>query len=231
MSSIDSLTLMAVDWAEPPRLLLCAAGELHLWRAQLDLPESRVGALAEILSAEEAARAARFYSPADRRRYVTAHAILRRILGGYLGVSSRRVRLGRTRFGKPLLVAKDDPGLRFNMSHSEGFALYAVTHASDVGVDVESRFRPVRSVMGLMPWTERGRSDSDPMTAWVRREAFLKAVGVGLYGLGRDVDDCRRWTTMTFEPHHGYIAAVTVEGSPMHLRRWEWREEPPPPAE
>jgi 4'-phosphopantetheinyl transferase len=218
---------LAVDWTTPPRRLECAADEVHIWRVHLDVPASRIEALAATLNAEELDRAARFYAPLDRHRYIAAHAIQRNILGRYLGEEPACVRLGRHRFGKPFLAAGTEGSLRFNMSHAEALGLYAATSACDIGIDVERVLLPSRSIVAPTPPMEREGSDPrEAILTWVRREAYLKAIGAGLHGLDREIADQRSWNTATFEPCPGHIAAVTVERWPVRFRAWEWQDAP-----
>ncbi len=53
---------------------------IHLWTISLDGPAARQGHDARLLSADEAARAARFRFARDRRRLIAGRGALRRIL-------------------------------------------------------------------------------------------------------------------------------------------------------
>jgi 4'-phosphopantetheinyl transferase len=133
---------------------------VHIWRAALDDPG---WAEAAELPAEERERAADFLREEAARRWVASRWALRRVLGEYLEVAPAAVELEVGRNGKPRLAGSD--GLEFNLSHSAGLALVAVTHGRPVGVDVEliEERRPLSFYED-----------------WVRREARLKCLGVGL---------------------------------------------------
>ena len=212
---------------------------LHLWTLALDEP----GPTAELgwLSAEESARAARFVAEQDRRRFVRAHAGLRSILAGYLGVAPAAVTVTTGSLGKPGL----DPGrhgtaLRYNLSHSHGVALVVVGSHRAVGVDVE-RVRPLPDLDGLVarycaPGEQAalGRLPPDRrleafFTVWTLKEAYLKARGEGLHQrpesveITLDPDDARasvraldeaagrRWDLFRLRHPAGHAAAVAVE--------------------
>ena len=92
-------------------------------------------------------------------------------------------------FGKPSVV--EPAGLRFNLSHSQSLALIAVDDDADVGIDVEllrpmndaealagSYFTPAeRQALEALAPEARDRAF---LTCWTRKEACLKATGLGL---------------------------------------------------
>src|SRR5579871_2508558 len=65
-------------------------GEVHVWQANVDGWQGDNGGLTN----DEAARAARFRFERDRRRWVAARTLVRRVLARYLGVASRAIALG-----------------------------------------------------------------------------------------------------------------------------------------
>lgn len=82
-----------------------------------------------------------------------------------------------------------------------------------------------------------GSSPTRFLEYWTMKEAFLKAVGVGLVGglrsiecatLSEPVDDWRTsaahpgWRFRNLSPEAGFVAAVAIEGEPdsIELRRW-----------
>ena len=115
---------------------------MHVWRAALDVPESQVRNLWDTLTADERQRAERYIFEKDRTHFVVARGLLRVLLGRYLRQDPPHLRFTYGPHGKPALAT--DTGratLCFNVSHSHGLALYAVTRGREVGVDVE-RIRP-----------------------------------------------------------------------------------------
>src|SRR5262245_31643896 len=115
------------------RLLGMSPGdsEVHIWFATLERSSDVVGQLAEVLSEDERARAARFHFARDRRRFVVGRGWLRTILASYLEIAPRDVRLQYGEFGKPCLSNPTD--LRFNLSHSDERVLCAVTRGHKIG--------------------------------------------------------------------------------------------------
>ena len=169
-----------------------AEGEIHVWRAALDLPRDRVRELERFLAADELGRAKRFLVQSARDRYTVARAVLRNILSRYVSAAPADLRFRYTEYGKPEL-AHPAISIRFNVSHSHGLAVYAVTAGVPVGIDVEylrrratmDRLKIAHRVfsdreynaLASMP---RYRRDEAFLACWTRKEAFVKAIGQGL---------------------------------------------------
>jgi len=129
----------------------------------------------------------RFHFAADRARYAVAHANLRRILGAYLNRAAEKIRFRVNHFGKPELAG--EASLNFNLSHCRSTAVLAVAHGQPVGVDVED-VKPVEPEVAdthfsAMELSELNRLHGDAWLSsfyrcWTRKEAILKAEGVGV---------------------------------------------------
>jgi 4'-phosphopantetheinyl transferase len=230
--------------------------EVHVWRASLDaFPEA--GALAAGLSADEQQRAGRFRVPQVRSRFIAARSILRNILGRYLECAPSLLRFHYREHGKPFLAPnsfRDD--LRFNLSHSHGLALYAVSRAREVGIDLErirsdrehqrlaERFFSPREAAALRDLAPEDRIDAF-FQCWTRKEAYLKARGEGLaiplasfsvslapgepaalVSVDGDDREAARWWLSSIDPGPGFAAALAVEGAPSGLRLWDWQVRP-----
>ncbi|MEU8763047.1 4'-phosphopantetheinyl transferase superfamily protein [Streptomyces sp. NPDC048659] len=120
-----------------------------------------------------------------RAQYLTAHALLRSVLGDLLDRDPAGLAFGKGPHGKPFLT---DAPVEFSISHSGELVAVALSADAPVGVDVERVTElaelplPVlsareRAVFDLVPGPERAVA----FTAyWVRKEAVLKATGEGL---------------------------------------------------
>lgn len=163
------------------------AGAVDLWSARIAAPAD--GAAMSVLDRDERARAGRFRFPIDRDRYVARHVFLRQVLAGYLGTTPQGVRIHTTRLGRPELDAPCS--LDFSISHSDGRALVAVSRGGRVGVDIE-RVRHLDDALDLAAdhMTERevacvrsvplGSRSRAFLELWTRKEAAVKAMGLGL---------------------------------------------------
>ena len=162
-------------------------GIVYVWEGRLDVDATIEGAARALLSPREKARADRFVYARHRRRYTVAQAHLRRTLGELRGMHPARVPFRYGEHGKPFLTG----GPAFNQSHSSERVMIGVTADGRLGIDIE-KIRTVR----LMAEIARKNLASDEAALfrrtpdrdrermffriWTCKEAFLKALGVGL---------------------------------------------------
>lgn len=158
--------------------------QVWVWRC----PSTTRDAYSGLLSDVERARAARFVFERDRIRFVAAHAGLRLVLGALLDVEASAVTFVEDGHGKPRL-AGSPPVLFFNLSHSHDLAAVAVSAGFEVGLDIEM-LRPadLSGVISFFSDDEQAALARVPprqrplcaLAAWTRKEAFVKATGLGL---------------------------------------------------
>jgi 4'-phosphopantetheinyl transferase len=192
-----------------------------------------------LLSDVERQRAERFRYAKHRHRYIVARASLRQLLAERLRIAPQAVELVETSYGKPRLApTHGSADLEFNLSHSEDLAVYAFANGRAVGVDIElirefpdadnlaENFFSPQEIAALGSLSPDRRSLAF-LACWTRKEAFVKALGLGLScpldafdvtiephaparvtrveaQIGRVAD----WTLQSFTPHKSYIAAV-----------------------
>jgi 4'-phosphopantetheinyl transferase len=224
-------------------------GEVHVWFAHLDRTAARLTRMRTILNPDEIARADRFLAEVHRNRFIAARALVRDLLAGYLGRPSQAIRFAYNEWGKPALapgfVERD---LRFNLSHSQGLAMYAFVLARDVGVDLEmiraevaderiaENFFSRREVETLRALPREHQAEAF-FNCWTRKEAYVKARGQGLsielksfdvsLVPGEEAkilrgDDCLGWSLVSFKPEQGCVAAMALQGSQLHIARPRW---------
>ncbi|MFT9788096.1 4'-phosphopantetheinyl transferase family protein [Streptomyces rhizosphaericola] len=189
------------------------------------------------LSAAELRRAASFARAGDGDVYATAHAALRRLLGGYLGRPPAGLTFVREPcpgcsgpHGRPAVVQTDDaPALHFSLAHSRGLVAVAVAPRV-IGVDVERlpSTGTVEACARALHTRERAELAAVPPEErqayfgrlWTRKEAYLKALGTGLSRhpridyLGADLRRRpARWTVLDLPAGPEHTAAVAVDGA------------------
>lgn len=211
MSQINFVSPISRVGALGPRTLLQAAlGEIHVWRLEFSsLGSARAGW--QVMSDEERARAERFRFLPDRERFCQSRFLLRLVLGEYLGLDPSKVPMIVDEHGKPSVDEMASPrGLQFNLTHSRSMALLALAIGQSIGIDVEDigaveNTDVTTLAEGICTKHEReaiAKLEQEGRTrvflrCWTRKEALLKAVGVGLLGRldGFEVPlDCsKRW--------------------------------------
>ncbi len=197
---------------------------VDVWRIDLDAGHPAIDAALQALSIQERDRAERLRAPLVRRRFVMRHVALRTILAGYTGTDPARLAYRDGPNGKPALEA----GPRFSLSHSGGLALCAVAADRDVGIDVEQlRAVPEADDIVARLFSAPERRDYQALKqrapgraflrVWTRKEALLKAEGVGFSDedLVRREPDRVRWEIHDLEAVEGYLAAVAVARVPV----------------
>lgn len=244
---------MSILWNIPPEPLTLDGDEVHMWRMTLDYPTSQRQELFRTLAEDERSRAARFYFQRDRDRFVAARGALRAILGKYLNVEPEQLLFQYNDYGKPRLVErfqKDE--LYFNVSHSQGMALIAVTRGREVGVDLEwirpgfaseqiaERFFSPQEVNTLRALPQ-SIQDEAFFNCWTRKEAYIKAKGEGLsmplhlfdvslvpgepsalLSDKTNPEEPSRWSLRGLSPAPGFVGAVAAEGRDWQLKCWRW---------
>ena len=183
--------------SDPPNL---TKNEVHIWRANLDISATEIEEYVGYLSNDEIARANKFRFPELRQRFIVARGILRHLLGHYLNISPKSLIFDYGDRGKPRLAQLNDRNpLEFNLSHSQGYALYGFTQDCSIGVDLEClrempdavkiarRFfspREFQFIANLNPQQQTKVF----FQFWTAKEAYLKAIGTGLAGSLAAVD-------------------------------------------
>ena len=240
-------------WTPGPQRPRLDRGVVDVWRVDLAGASDQ---LCDLLSGAERERAGRLLSEHDRQLWMRSRGTLRALLGRYLDQDPRTLHFGSGPHGKPdLLDAAPDgsvPGrdqrsaagskMSFNLSHSADVALYAFAAGVCVGVDIEVARRAIDEVaiaartFGAAEAERLRALDPDArrsefLRAWVRHEAQLKCLGVGIGGADAVRDQgragagrgaSRPWVAQ-LDVGTRAEAAVAVEAAPQELHCWEWQ--------
>jgi 4'-phosphopantetheinyl transferase len=222
-------------------------GEVHLWLVRLEASEVNFQAARSWLSADEAARAARFYFERHGRAYILGRAVLRVLIGRYLGIDPSAVRFVYGPQGKPALEDAEC-SLRFNASNSGDLAACAFTRGCEIGVDVEQhrdlrdmeqiahRFFSPEEASELLALPEPNRA-AGFFNCWTRKEAYIKAKGGGLsiplasfqvtlkpgvsprmVSIDGSAEAARGWTVHHFDPAPDFRGAIAYADQARELR-------------
>ena len=204
-------------------------------------------------SDDERLRAERFHFDRDRRRFIVSHGMLRLIIGDYMDMKPSRLQFYSGHRGKPyLLHSFDNVPLQFNLAHSKEIALYAFTCSREIGIDVEyvrdmpdaekialTTLSPLENkILQSLPEYQRQEAF---FNCWVRKEAYIKAIGNGLYhALDRfdvslapgeparlvsvegSAEQASCWSMKSLILEDVYVAALAVKGSDFCLSYWKY---------
>lgn len=199
---------------------------VDLWWESIDGQKERIAEFWNILPEGERKRAVRFRLGRLRDRFIVCRGRLREILGGYGEVSPGAIPFCKGPGGKPA-VSEDNSMIRFNLSHSGGYALFAVSYGREVGVDVEA-VRPKPKAAALVDRffsadekaafskLEPHEKEAAFYAGWTRKEAYVKALGKGLrFPLDR--------FDVSLKPGD-QNALLRVAGAPEEVERWSLRD-------
>ena len=234
-------------WNSPAHLPALGPDEIHVWKASVVELTPREAAFSALLDQAERERGARFLHLGDRFRHVVSHGLLRTLAGHYLGRAPEALAFAEGTHGKPHLSGLDQGRLAFNLSHSGDAVLIAMARRGNVGVDVEcwnerlderAVDRITESVFSPRECAALRRMPPDRRRAafyavWSRKEAFIKATGLGLsqvlahFDVSAEPGEARlladsaggadRWMLHDLDVGPGYSAALAIDDDRLTL--------------
>jgi 4'-phosphopantetheinyl transferase len=152
----------------------------------LDLA-SNFGQLSLLISPEERLRAGKMIVGDTRDIFILSHAVLRICLSRYLDIDPLEIEFSITKNSKPFL---NNRPLHFNISHTNGAFVIAVSPTAYVGIDIEpvrhmNEFHSVaRSFFSKREqdfiFNNNDEVDERFLLLWTRKESLLKALGTGM---------------------------------------------------
>lgn len=182
----NSLSIHGAQWKD--HFPVIRENEVHLWRVSLTPSKAVLEACEKALSSREMARIEFFDFDRVKQNYLVSQGALRLILGRYLELEAQEIQLGRHAKGKPFSL--NDEGLYFNISNSGNYCVLAFTRNGEVGIDLEE----VRPLADLDEMITKNFSFDERLYIrqkkeeelrrfffmWTVKEAYLKAVGIGM---------------------------------------------------
>jgi 4'-phosphopantetheinyl transferase len=242
-------------WEKSPATSELSENLVHIWKARIDDSALDVDKLhMEILSQDEKKRVSRLRSAKDKMRFIVSRSLLRKSLSHYLDASPSEVRFIYNKYGKPNIDPEyHQENIRFNLSHSENLALYAITQNREIGIDVEyiRKVDKADKIVKRFFSKEEGEfyySQPDRkknwafFTLWTRKEAYSKARGMGI-GLPTKEFDLQlvptevghtnnirtrnkesKWSLINIEIDSDYLAALATEGNDFKISHWKFED-------
>ncbi len=243
-------------WAYPSQDIFqnLSSGRVHVWRAHLEDSPVQAARYRPYLSTDELARAERYRVPHAKNQFVSTRGILRSLLSHYVGVPAENLRIENNSQGKPTLTDPSFLPLQFNVTHTKGMALLAVTVEHVVGIDVEQLDRTVSHQdialryfspreSGYLASLSPEHRTQEFFTYWTCKEAYLKMRGIGLSGglaqceVALDPDGLKAKISLRDGPSReddcslfrvnagqGYIGALAVAWPSVEVSFWDWTD-------
>ncbi len=178
---------------------------------------------------------------------MVARGRLRELLGQQLGADPASLAFQYGEHGKPCLSGSAaSADLKFNLSHSRGFALLGICAHRELGVDIEfwrslrdeealaRRYFAAPELQSFLSLPALQRTEGF-FNCWTRKEAYIKALGRGLSlplsGFtvslrpgedarlisGVDMANDRRWNLAAITVFDQCSAAMVIEGDGCHI--------------
>lgn len=186
LAAAFAMALHACGWSpatrrtHPVTAVLCDLSAWWPWNEE---------ALA-LIDVAERARVDRLHDVLDRGERALTYALHRLLLAAWLGEAPGRVPISRDGDGCPRLQGAHG-NVFTSLSHPRGFAAFAMSDEGNVGIDLEPASHAVGmdEIAGLathadeldaLACLDEGERMRALLAIWVRKEAYLKAEGVGL---------------------------------------------------
>ena len=155
--------------------------DVHVWTFPC---AQDLGLRIVVLSDEEQRTAERFAAQLHRDAYIVQHVMVRLLLARYVDVDPHAIEFVRGPRGKPRLAGiAASAGIELNLAHADDVAVLAIARSA-VGVDIErydAAIDPQQLARIVLAPAEAACTERRAfMRVWCRKEACLKATGVGL---------------------------------------------------
>lgn len=163
-------------------------GEVHIWCIQWKemIPVWQYYQI--LMNRKEKEKIEEYYFHDDKMRYIAGKVISRLVLMQYLKES--QIFFLTHKFGKPYHQSiSGKKNIAFNISHSGDYVLVGFTREAEIGVDIQeiiecSEYLEIaRSYFAPEEVENLEKSDSKELffQYWSAKEAYLKAIGTGLF--------------------------------------------------
>lgn len=164
---------------------------VNLWHGELLPIDREEKAYWVLLSDDEKKKASTFSRQDLQQKYIKTRGMVRTILAFYLKQEASTIIIKQREHGKPFVPNEN---LYFNLSHTGNRLVVAVSNCTELGIDIEQN----KKRKSLPALAEKCFSNEEVIfwnalseqkkvsffyCFWVRKEAFVKAVGRGL-GIG-----------------------------------------------
>ncbi len=228
---------------------------VHVWIAKFDHSDNLCNDYEKILTLPEKQRALRFRTPELQLRFKMSRAILRKILTLYLDYPvPQEIEFSINKYGKPYL-SHNPKNIKFNLSHSGDLIIYGISKDFEIGVDIEHiRQESIKEPLETYVLSHSEKTIFDTLESnqkttafyriWTSKEAFVKALGVGLsknltefevsfaefekpkiLSIDGAITQTNEWSLQRIHPAPHYVGAVVVHNPSFNLHFFDYDSE------
>lgn len=162
--------------------------EIHIYWTNTSIYKKYIFHVASTLSNTEIEIAGKYKFKRDKERYLISRYLLKKILSGYTDIPANNIIIKNSFYGKPEI--ENELKIKFNLSHSGDKIVFAFTLNNEIGIDIEK----IEFSVNHMEIAENYFSEDEIFLLkkqkedivnnfyyiWTRKEALLKAIGVGM---------------------------------------------------
>ncbi len=218
-------------------------GETHVWYLDLD----RLGMSLRHALGGEPGRAGQQHLTLGQLKFARRF-YLKLLLGAYLGIPGKSVKINRSKRGKPSLdESEHQSDLHFSIAKSGNRVLIGFSCTAMLGVDLEPIGRQAHAPMGVaqryfsaaeardLELTSPDRQDEAFLRVWACKESVVKASGQGIANqfcqftveanldrppviLEFEQDDPAQWSLAMLQPDDSFMGAVALHHRQMNVR-------------
>ncbi len=177
-----------IAWQNSKVMFKTKEGHLDLWMSPIYTRPDLLSSLSSVLNQEEIDYSKKYRFKKNEESYIFSKAITKILLAKYLSIPPKEIVFKFNSSTKPYLKNSCSNSLYFNISHSANTILIAIS-STEIGVDIEfydNNFSFTSILEECFSEKERLfiKESKTPLPnfykLWTRKEALLKATGIGL---------------------------------------------------
>ena len=214
-------------------------GEVHIWWVPMDIDEQLQQQFLPLLTERQKIKLNRLPNDTLKVRYIAGRGYLFQLVAAYLGVEPQELKFDFGKLGKPYINSELGE-LQFNFSDTfspdkGGMGLFGFSRKHELGVDLEwagrtGRFQQImkrrfsENEQHLLNSENPAEQSAHFLSCWTRKEAYGKALGLGIRYPMREIDlclDCANpqlqlpetgWTIQQLALPDNFIGCLVNEG-------------------
>ena len=172
-----------------PYVIRVKEAEAEVWEFNMQMLHGEFYTLISYLKEDETERYKKLVDSCKQRNHMACRGLLRLVVSQYISQDPKQIQFSYNSYGKPFVLSH--PAYLFNISHSGNWLSIIVSPNHEVGIDCEmindkniGQFS--RLILNQKDYAEfnelpRAIKTKQLIQAWTQKEAFIKAIGKGLF--------------------------------------------------